>query len=150
MFFGININSKIKKWPKNIQNFHPKLIIADHFALTMNKIDIQNETLPCDQTLTKERIDELNRTRQEKIDKINEIENWNLNENRDLNLNEYEAKWAALINEPSIDFEQKVDIIKEQLISADCVLLEQQMSLNGFNLWITSEFYNKNNLAFLK
>ena len=134
----------------NIQSFHPKLIIADHFALIINKIDIQNETLLCDQTLTKERIDELNRTRQEQIDKIKEIENLNLSENRDLNLNEYEAKWAALINEPSMDFEQKVDIIKEQLISADCVLLEQPKSLNGFNLWITSEFYNKNNLAFLK
>ena len=100
--------------------------------------------------LAKERIGELNKTRQEQIDKIKEIEQLNLDKNRDLNLNEYEETWAALINEPSMDFEQKVDIIKHQLISADCVLLEQPKSLNGFNLWITSEFYNKHNLAFLK
>jgi hypothetical protein len=57
-----------------------------------------------DQTLTKERIDELNKTRQEQIDKIKEIEQLNLDKNHDLNLNEYEETWAALINEPSMDF----------------------------------------------
>jgi hypothetical protein len=142
--------NKNQKWQTIFRVFIQTLIITEHFALIINKIDIQNETLLCDQTLTKERIGELNKTRQEQIDKIKEIEQLNLDKNRDLNLNEYEETWTALINEPSMDFEQKVDIIKHQLISADCVLLEQPKSLNGFNLWITSEFYNKHNLAFLK
>jgi hypothetical protein len=69
--------------------------------------------------LAKERIGELNKTRQEQIDKIKEIEQLNLDKNRDLNLNKYEETRAAIINEPSTDFEHKVDIIKQQLISAD-------------------------------
>ena len=40
--------------------------------------------------------------------------------------------------------------IKEELILIDCVLLEQPKSLNCLDLWITSWFYNQDNLNFLK
>ena len=52
-----------------------------------------------------------------------------------------------------MDYEQKKDQIKdnENLIHFDCVLLEEQKNNeNGFDLWITSWFYNQKNLEFLK
>jgi hypothetical protein len=133
--------------PNSNQSFNPRLIINDHFDLIINKIDIQTETLLLNQSLSKEKINELNKTRQEQIDKLREIEQFNLS---GVNLLEYEEKWSTLIDDQSFNFEQKVEKIKQDLIAADCILLEQEKIINGFNLWITSEFYNKNDLEFLE
>jgi hypothetical protein len=135
----------------SIQNksFHPRLIITDHFESIINKIDIKTETLLLDQSLTKERIDELNKARQLQIDKVNEIEKLNLPQ-ENFNLNSFEQQWSSLIDDSSLDFETKIDQIKERLISIDCVLLEQAKTINGLNLWITARFYNKRNLEFLE
>ena len=112
------------------KRFHPRLIITDHFDEIINQIDIKTETLFLNQSLTEETRNKLNEIRDEQIEKIKEIKEINLNllqnnENEDLDL--------------------------EKLIHFDCVLLEQtENSLNGFDLWITSGFYNQKDLEFLK
>ena len=109
------------------QSLHPSLIIVQRFDEIINQIDIKTETLLQDQSLTQEKRNKLNEIREKQIEKIKEIKEINLN----LSNNEEES-----------------DL--EKLIHFDCVLLEQpKNSLNGIVLWITSWFYNKENLEFL-
>ena len=110
---------------------NPRLFIVDHFDDIINEIDIKTETLFLDQSLTKETRNELNKIRDEQIEKIKEIKEINLNL---LQKNEEEEELEDL----------------EKLIHFDCVLLEQPKSLSGFDLWITSGFYNRDNLEFLR
>jgi hypothetical protein len=110
------------------QNQNPRLIVNDHFDNIINQIDIKTETLLQDQSLTNETRNKLNQIRDEQIEKIKEIKEINLN---------------------LLDTNENEDL--EKLIHFDCVLLEQpKHSLNGFVLWITSWFYNKENLEFLR
>ena len=111
------------------QNQTFRLEIIDHFDDIINQIDIKTETLLQDQMLTEEKKNQLNEIREEQIEKIKKIKEINL---------------KHLQNEE----EQLGDL--EKLIQFDCVLLEQTKSLNGLDLWITSWFYNKENLEFLK
>ena len=110
---------------------NPRLFIVDHFDDIINEIDIKTETLFLDQSLTQEKRNKLNEIREKQIEKIKEIKEINLN---------------LLQNNEEDELEDL-----EKLIHFDCVLLEQpQNSLNGFDLWITSWFYNQKNLNFLK
>ena len=110
---------------------NPRLFIVDHFDDIINQIDIKTETLLLDQSLTEETRNKLNKIRDEQIEKIKEIKEINLN---------------LLQNEA----EELEDL--ERLIHFDCVLLEQQPKtiLSYFYLWITSWYYNKGNLEFLR
>ena len=115
---------------KNFKNnFHSHLIIIDHFDDIINQIDIKTETLFQNHFLTDETRNELNQIRDEQIEKINELKEINLNL---LQKNE----------------EEEEDI--EKLIHFDCVLMEPTTTLNGLVLWITSGFYNQQDLEFLK
>ena len=105
------------------QNQSHRLIINDHFDDVINQIDIKTETLLQDQSLTEDKRIKLNKIREEQIEKIKELKEINLN----------------LLNNED-----------EELIHFDCVLLEQPESLNGFDLWITSWFYNEKDLKFLR
>ena len=134
---------------KQHQNFHPRLLITGHFDSLINQIDIKIETLLENQSLTEEKRNELNELRDKQIEKIKEIEQINL-QYLPLNINqeEHEEKWSHILQDKSLDYQQKIDQIKESdLIHFDCVLLENE---NGYELWITSWFYNQNNLEFLK
>ena len=113
---------------ESYQSFQPRLMIIDHFDDIINQIDIKTETLFLDQSLTKETRNKLNEIRDEQIEKIKEIKEINLN---------------LLQNE-----EEELEDL-EKLIHFDCVLLEQPKNLNGLVLWITSGFYNKEDLEFL-
>jgi hypothetical protein len=115
-----------------MSNFNKNLLVFDHFDEIINQIDIKTETLLQDQMLLEKKRNKLNEIREKQIEKIKEIKEINLNL---LNTNENE--------------ELELDL--EKLIHFDCVLLEQpQKSLNGLVLWITSGFYNENDLKFLK
>ena len=111
------------------QNLNQSLEIIDHFDDVINQIDIKTETLLQDQSLTEETRNKLNEIREKQIEKIKEIKEINLN---------------LLQNEA----EELEDL--ERLIHFDCVLLEQPKSLNGFDLWITSWFYNQKDMEFLR
>ena len=143
-------------------NYNPRLAIVNHFDDIINKIDVKTETslekiemsnknrkLKNEATETKQQ-NGLNETREKQIKKIKEIEQINLQLLNDKSTKEFEQKWSHVINDHSLDFEKKMDQIKEDLIHFDCVLLEHQEKSNPFILWITSWYYNKKDLEFLK
>jgi len=140
---------------RNQQSFHPRFIINDHFDNLINQIDIKIETLLENQSLTVEKRNEINEIRDKQIEKIKEIEQINLQYmSSNIDETEYEEKWSHILQNNSLDYQQKIDQIKdkENLIHFDCVLLEQlkENNENGFDLWITSWFYNQKNLEFLR
>jgi hypothetical protein len=136
---------------QQIQSFNPHVLIVDHFDKKINQIDIRTETLLENKIFTEESRQELNEIRAEQIKKIDEIKELNLEHlPQKINEEKYREKWSHVIDDPSLEYKHKIDRIKEELILYDCVLLESQNQLNGLNLWITSWYYNQNDLEFLK
>ena len=138
---------------KQTQSFHPRLLINEHFSNIINQIDVKTETLLENQILSQENRNLLNELREKQIEKIKEIEQLNLNHlPSTIDIDKYEQKWSHILNDDSLEYQQKIDQIKEQedLIHFDCVLLGQVRSKNYLDLWITSWFYNQRNLEFLK
>ena len=114
------------------KSFEPRLMIANHFDDIINQIDIKTETLLENKIYPEETRKELNEIRAKQIEKIKELKEINLN----------------LLKNNENKETKKLDL--EKLIHFDCVLVEQPKSLNDLVLWITSWFYNKDNLEFLK
>ena len=142
------LNLYLETMSNSNRNFHSHLVIIDHFDDIINQIDIKTETLlEEDEKFNKksklesgaddDRRGKLNAIRKEQIEKIKEI--------KEINLNLLNTA-IEIEEENSLDLEQ----IKEKLIHFDCVLLEEPNILYGFDLWITSWFYNQKNLNFLK
>jgi len=138
------------------QHFNPELIIVDHFDERINAIDIETETLLEDRSLTEQFVYKLNEIREKQIEKLNEIKQANLSdflskgETVDDVEEEYRQKWSHVIDDDSLEFKEKLDMIKEELIVYDCVLLPNTRPKCGFELWITSWYYNTPSLHFLK
>ena len=153
-----------------IDNYNPRLLIANHFDDIINKIDVKTETSLEDievknkkrkledetSYIETEAQKEFNEIRERQIEKIKEIEQINLQLLNDKSIEDLEQKWSNIL-----DYQQKMDRIKEDLIRFDCVLLEQPkktvwknqtllVEQNPFILWITSWYYNKKDLEFLK
>jgi hypothetical protein len=136
---------------QNNENFHPRLVITDHFDALVNQIDIKTETLLESENLTEEKRNELNEMRERQIEKIKEIEEINFNSlPQKIDENEYTLKWSHILNSTSLKYQEKLDQIKEELIKFDCILLEQPNINNGLDLWVTAWYYNQKNLEFLK
>jgi len=144
------------------ENVKPRLIIVNHFDDFINKIDVKTESLletieinknnKISEKKIEEKRNELNEIRDKQIEKIKEIEQINLNHLSAKEEEEYEEKWSHILEDNSLNYQQKIDQIKENLIRFDCVLLEQpeENNGNGLDLWITSWFYNQKSLEFLK
>jgi hypothetical protein len=133
------------------QCFNPRLIIVDHFDELINQIDIKTEALLEKQSLSEEKRANINEAREEQIEKIKEVKEFNLNHlAQKFNEDEFRQKWSHVIDDPSLEYKHKIDKIKEELILSDCVLLENQSLLNGFDLLNTSWYHNQNDLEFLK
>jgi hypothetical protein len=155
---------------EQIDNFNPRLIIVNHFDDLINKIDVKTETSLEDIEVSnkKRKLEdetsyieteaqkEFNEIRERQIEKIKEIEQINLQLLKDNSIKDLEQKWSNIL-----DFQQKMDQIKEDLIHFDCVFLEQPKRTvwknqtfleesNPFILWITSWYYNKKDLEFIK
>ena len=136
---------------KQNQSFHPRLLINEHFSNLINQIDVKTETLLENQILSQENRNLLNETRKKQIEKIKEIEQLNLSHlPSKIDENKYEQKWSHILNDNSLDSQKKLDHLKDELILIDCFLLEQSKNLNGLDLWITSWFYNHDDLEFMK
>ena len=63
---------------------------------------------------------------------------------------EYVKKWSAIMHDTMLNFKQKCDRIKEDIIKCDCILLEIHAVPNGLILWLTPCFLNQEDLDFLK
>ena len=134
---------------QNNENFHPRLIITDHFDALVNQIDIKTETLIRSESFLKQH--GLNELRERQIEKIKEIEEINLNRlPQIIDENEYTLKWSHILDSTSLTYQEKLDRIKEELIKFDCILLDQPNAKNGLDLWVTAWYYNQKNLEFLK
>ena len=135
-------------------SFHPRLIIDQHFDALINRIDIKTEELLKElverETINKEKSKDLNDLREKQIKQIEEVKELNLKPFVQFKHDEYETKWSILISDSSLEYIQKIDQIKEEIISVDCVLLEKSKALNGFDLWITNWFHTAKNLEILK
>jgi hypothetical protein len=138
--------------PHHIQSFHPQMIIVDHFDELINQIDIKTETLLERHILTDETREKLINIREKQIEIINELKEMNLVRLTSGKFNEfaYRQKWSHIIDDISLDYTQKIDKIKEELIHFDCVLLENSNLTNGLELWATSWYHSEKNLEFLK
>ena len=132
------------------QSFHPKLIIVDHFDDLINRIDIHTEFVLEEQSLTEREKIEINDVRAKQIEEINEMKELSLNHLQPhFNEDEYSQKWAHVIDDNSLEYKNKIDVIKEELILEDCVLLGNPNQINAFDCWLTSWFHNEKNLEFL-
>jgi len=138
---------------KSNQSFHPRLLIVDHFDAIINQIDIKIETkldkLIKSELLTKEKQNELNETRLNYINRVREIQRKNLDHlgSKEFNEEEYAQKWSHVLDESSLEFKQKIDLLKKELIVYDCVLMEQSNLENGcFSTQWNSTIFNFNDL----
>ena len=143
-----------------VESFHPRLLIDNHFDALINRIDVKTEELlqhlvksvtsSKEKFNPKKKFNDLNDLREKQIKEIEQIKEINLKSFEHFNEEEFQKKWLELINDNSIKYEQKMERIKEEIIVADCVLLEESKVTNGLNLWITDWFHNEKNLEILK
>jgi hypothetical protein len=131
-----------------VESFHPRVIIVDHFNDITNQIDIKTELLLCDQNLTENDREILNKLRQTQLKKIGEIQKKNLEILKYDDVN-YKTKWHDLIINESLTYQEKLDIIKRELIFYDCIFIEENDIRLGC-LWVTRWFYNRKDLEFLR
>jgi len=127
-------------------NFHPKLIIDDHFEKIINEIDINTEKQLCDQNLNYKEFNVLNEIRDEQLKKITKLKNDHLSlANTNDDYDGLNSKYDA-----ASTFGKNIEIIKEKLISIDCLLMKDSESKSGISLWLTRWFFDEEHLKFIK
>ena len=131
------------------QSYHPKVIVNDHFDNIINQIDIKTESLLENQSLSDEKIDELNILRENQVDLIKEIKNFNL-KNVKFDEKSFQKEWSYILDDASFDYKLKVEKIKYKLIFIDCILVNDTSVQSGISLWVTNWFCDSENLKFIK
>jgi hypothetical protein len=135
------------------RSFHPRLIIVDHFDKIKNQIDVKTELLlqqkHKDKRLNEENINILNEVRQSQIYKVEKIQEKNLShlENDEI---KNKQKWSNIIDDAQLTIEEKIEILKGDLIINDCLLIEDNASASSVSIWITGWFFDRENLGLLK
>ena len=128
---------------QNLENYKPEVLINSHFDQLLEEINIKTGNLVKeDIVFDVESLKELN-------EKINEIRNLNLNATK-YDETEYQKKWADVLSDETLDSNAKSDTIKEDLISTDCLLIDDSAFISKISLWITPWFYNRRNLEFIR
>jgi len=140
------------KMAKN-NTFHPKLIIVDHFDDIKNQIDLQIESLldqkTKDKSLSDEESNVLNKLRQSQLYIIDKVQEKNLSHLK-YDEDEFKTKWNHVISNVVLTFEEKIELLKEELISNDCILIEDKAYTSGISVWVTRWFFNRKSLEFLR
>ena len=93
--------------------------------------------------------DRLVHARDKQVETVKEILTFNLPQDSQ-NAQVYARKWSLLFKDSQLDFKLRISQIREEIISLDCVLLEQPEAVNGLDLWITPSKYSKKCLNFFK
>jgi len=135
------------------KSFNPKVIIVDHFDEVKNKIDIRTETILHEksQFLSTNRKEFLNKLRQTFLDKIDHVKEKNLSLFTLYNDEEaFNLKWSHVIESDQLEFEKKIEKLKEDLISFDCVVVSDEKCALGVGLWITPWYFNEKSLGILR
>lgn len=131
-----------------MQNLSPIAIINDHFNKINDQIENNIESLIKNVSL--EEANSLKQLKQMQIEKTNEIKEKNLSYLA-MNNDTFEKKSQQLIADSSLEFNFKVENLKEELIVNDCILVDDEADLDSVkSLWVIPCFYNSKNLEFLK
>ena len=150
---SISSSAQVKKYSiekKMRFNFHPEIIIDDYFRSIINRIDINTETLLMDQTLTKTNSDILMDLREKQIEILDKIKKESLMRLK-YDEDTYMHEWDHVINDESLSFKQKLEIISQKLLSKCCILYKDQQVPSGHSLWILpASFCDKNQRKIVK
>jgi hypothetical protein len=135
------------------QSFNPKVIIVDHFDDVKNQIDIRTETILHEksQILSENRRQFLNELRQTFLDRIDQVKEKNFSLFTSNNDEEgFNLKWSHVIESDQLEFERKIESLKEDLILLDCVLISDKKCALSVALWITPWYFNEKCLDILR
>ena len=118
-------------------NFHPEIIIHDYFQSIINKIDINTETLLNDKKLKKTETDKciLMDLREKQIEILYKIKKESLMSFK-YDEDTYMHEWDHVINDETLSFKQKVEVMSQELLSKCCILYKDKSILSGQSLWI--------------
>ena len=129
------------------QSFHSKLIIVDHFDETTNEIDINTEEkliyFNQKQQNDSDSCNILNEILNEQLNEITKVKENNLSQVKYKDDDDFKSKYDS-----TLTFEKNVDKIKEELISTDCVLMEDLNFKSNVSLWLTPFYLNQEHLKF--
>jgi hypothetical protein len=135
------------------KSFNPKVIIVDHFDEVKNQIDIRTETILHEKRniLSENRQQCLNELRQTFLDKIDQVKEKNLSLFTLYNDEEaFNLKWSHVIESDQLKYEHKIESLKEDLISFDCIVISDEKCALGVALWITPWYFNEKSLGILR
>lgn len=129
----------------------PRLIISNHFDDIINYLDIHTENIFYNSNLNNNDIIEINLLRDEIIENVKRIEEFNYNYFDVHQLEIYKELDLIDADESyGCNLENKFEAFKDLLIRNDCYLLKDLKSKIGFALYITSWYNGKAQLEFLK
>ena len=135
------------------KSFNPKVIIVEHFDEVKNQIDIITETILHEKRniLSENRQQFLNKLRQTFLDRIDQVKEKNfslftLNNDEEA----FKLKWNHLIESDQLEYEQKIEKLKDDLISFDCIVICDEKCAFGVTLWITPWYFNEKSLGILR
>jgi hypothetical protein len=135
------------------KSFNPKVIIADHFDEVKSQIDIRTETILHEKShiLSENRQQFLNKVRQTLLDRIDQVKEKNFSLFASYNDEEaFNLKWNHVIESDQLEYEQKIEKLKEVLISFDCIVISDDKCALGVALWITPWYFNEKSLDILR
>jgi hypothetical protein len=135
------------------KSFDPKELIVDHFDDVKNQIYIRTETIFHEKRhfLSEKRKQVLNKLRQTFLDKIDQVKEKNLSTFTSYNDEEaFKLKWIHVIESDQLEYEQKIESLKEDLISLDCIVISDEKCALGATLWITPWYFNEKSLGILR
>ena len=135
------------------KSFNPKVIIEDHFDDVKNQIDIRTETILHEKRniLSENRRQFLNEVRQMFLDRIDQVKEKNLSLFTSYNDEEaFNLKWNHVIESDQLEFEQKIESLKEDLISFDCIVISDEKCALDVALWITPWHFSEKSLDILR
>ena len=135
------------------KSFNPKVIIEDHFDDVKNQIDIRTETILHEKChiLSQNRQQFLNDLRQKFLDKIDQVKEKNFSLFTSCNDEEaFNLKWNHVIESDQLEYERKIENLKEVLISFDCIVISDEKCALGVALWITPWYFNEKSLGILR
>jgi hypothetical protein len=89
--------------------------------------------------------------RQTLLDRIDHVKGKSFSKFASYNDEEaFKTKWSHVIESDQLEFEQKIEKLKEDLISFDCVVISDDKCALDVALWITPWYFNEKSLGILR
>ena len=126
-----------------------KFLIVDHFDGIRNQIDIHIETLLGDNGLNKKDRKSLNDIREKQLEKIDEFQHASLSQLNTLGEPAFEREFAQLINDSSLNYDQKKERVLSRFILNDLILIKTPKSKSTQTLCIVPGYFQKIKYALL-